>query len=130
MKKEILNAWGAENAGELLGIAENKVEDALAVALIDLVLLLGDVLKEAVEKLARAGLLGHRHRGVLPGEIVRIGAAISRITASGLFALITTDLKRGKGGLFSYSGSRVLVDRHAHPDIFSIGFLDEPIIKN
>ena len=42
---------------------------------------------------------------------------------SGLFALIATDLKRGKGGLFSYAGSGVLVDRDPHLDIFSIGLL-------
>jgi hypothetical protein len=78
--------------------------------------------EESFENEARIDLGSHGRRFALPGNIVGIGAAITRIAISGLLSAIATKFERRKASVLPDSFGGNLIGRDSNLDIRALRF--------
>src|SRR5690606_20821454 len=79
--------------------------------------------EEPLEDEARVVLRRHRRRGVLPGDVVLVGAGVAGVAVGGLSRGVAAELERGKAREVADLLRHDLVDRDAGADVRS-GFVD------
>ena len=102
------------------GIIENKVQDAepstQSASLVLGLLALLPVTEETIERTTRIDLLRMGSGLAGPGDIVRIGAAVTRVAIAGVTSAIAAKLERGEFREITDLPGGGLVNRHADPD--------------